>query len=342
VSLRRHLHQPRRPLRGEVQLLRAAPRRRPRAGLRRGLPDAGHPRGRSERPALQGLARGRARGGERAPPGEGHPAEALLQGGAPGDARPARRPAAPGRLLHVERGRLDRAPRPGERPPRRRQLLCRGDAGVRRAPPRALGLARVALHLDEGYRCGCIPRARRARRARGRPRGGLPLPLDGAAPRARLPCHDRRRPHRRPLPPGAVLDDLRAPPVAELARPRRLRNRRLRRRARAAPRGLAPRLGAPPPAPLGRDPARPLHRRLHRKHGRATSGKARFSRLTSRSRPRSRVLPPSCPGPPRRATPRRARSAGSPRARARSTCSSSSARFRSPTRPRMRASPRAR
>ncbi len=41
LPLRRHLHQPRRPLGREVQLLRPPPRHRPGTGLRRGLPHPG-------------------------------------------------------------------------------------------------------------------------------------------------------------------------------------------------------------------------------------------------------------------------------------------------------------
>src|SRR5207302_161144 len=54
LPVRRHLHQPRRPLGGEVQLLRPPDRHGAGAGVRRGLPHRSHPRRRPQRSGIAG------------------------------------------------------------------------------------------------------------------------------------------------------------------------------------------------------------------------------------------------------------------------------------------------
>ena len=110
LPLRRDLHQPRGPFRGEVQLLRAADRHRPRAGVRGRLSGGGDPRRRPQRSALEGRRDRRARSRSvRRPEKETRPK--LFYKGAhhatldPLAARQARR-----RTLHVERARLAAAP----------------------------------------------------------------------------------------------------------------------------------------------------------------------------------------------------------------------------------------
>ncbi len=93
-----------------------------------------------------------------APPREGDAAEALLQGGASGDARSARRAPARRRHVLVERARLAASPS-DVRPSRRRQQLGRGLTRLRRAAPHAVGLAAVALHVDQRHRRWRVPRA---------------------------------------------------------------------------------------------------------------------------------------------------------------------------------------
>ena len=93
----------------------------------------------------------------RRPEKETHP-ETLLQGRAPGDARPARRAAARRRPVHVERaaGRARTIVVSGN--PDLQQYLRRRAARLRCAALDSLGLARQPLHLDEGHRGGRVSR----------------------------------------------------------------------------------------------------------------------------------------------------------------------------------------
>ena len=180
LSLRRHLHQPRGPFRGEVQLLRAPPRHRSRAGVRGGVPHGSDSGGGSQRSAGQGDPDG-PRGRPHGPaPGEGDPPEALLQGRASGDPRPAGG-GPPGRgAVHVERAGERR--RPGDfRPPRAGQLVRRRDPELRRAPQRSLGRARQPLHLDQVDRGRSVSGAPAAHPPRGALVDGPALALRRAA-----------------------------------------------------------------------------------------------------------------------------------------------------------------
>ena len=182
LPLRRDLHQPGGQLGREMQPVRAPAGDRARAGLRYGLPDRGHPGRRPERPGLEGGPDREPRAGHGAQAGEGHPAGPVLQGRAPGHARPARGPPArrrPVRLGHPgrrarSRSRHRRAPWPG-------RLQCRGAAVLRRGPSRTMGLAGQPLHLDQG-------------RGRGRPAGPAdPDPGRGCPGTTRWPAGRRPR-----------------------------------------------------------------------------------------------------------------------------------------------------
>ncbi len=121
-------------------------------------PDRGDRGGRPERRDLARVGDGGPRHRRGAPAREGDAAQALLQGRPPGDTRPDRGAPAARRALHVERaGQRPAAGHLG--PPRRAEQRRRGDAGVRRGPPRALGLSRQPVHLDEGDRGRRLPRA---------------------------------------------------------------------------------------------------------------------------------------------------------------------------------------
>ena len=140
LPLRRHLHQPRGPLGREVQLLRAPDRRRPRAGLRRRLPDRGDPGRRPRRPRFQGGADRPPPAGGGAPAGEGDAPQALLPRRPPGHPRPAGGAATAGRPLPVERAAAGAGARsspatPG-RPPRRPP---RSSPTTSRTPSRGTG-----------------------------------------------------------------------------------------------------------------------------------------------------------------------------------------------------------
>ena len=127
LPVRRDLHQPRGPLGGEVQPLRAPPRRRPRAGLRHRLPHRGDPRRRPERPRRQG------RPGDQPRAGAG--------------ARGRRRTPGPASSTRARtRRRSTRWPRGGR------------TAACSRGPPRAL---RIRSSSRRGTRAGRCPRRRR-------------------------------------------------------------------------------------------------------------------------------------------------------------------------------------
>ena len=229
LPVRRDLHQPRGPFGREVQHVRAPAGRRPGAGLRHRLPHRGDPRRRPERPRRQGYPGDQPGAGSGAPAGEGHPARRLLQGRAPGHAGPAGGAAAgrrPVRLGHP--GRSGSAARhlgtPGPD-----GVLGGGPAVLRRAAPRAVGLAGQPVHLDQ---------IGRGRRVRGTGRAGLrrapalgerrrPLGRSGAVPG--VPGPHRRPAGRRPEAPGAVLPDLHPASLAQLAGARGVHPGRVRR-----------------------------------------------------------------------------------------------------------------
>ena len=175
-------------------------------------------------------------------PEKEHPARRVLQGRAPGHARPARGPPArrrPVRLGHPgrrarPRSRHRRAPGPGRL--QSAAALLSYDV----PPPRAVGLAGQPLHLDQG----------------GRPRvpcwsplililagllvlGRLTGPLGGARGGPGLPRPDRDPADLGPEPPVAVLPDLHPAALAQLAGARGVRHRRVRRSGRAVPARLA-------------------------------------------------------------------------------------------------------
>ena len=194
VPLRRDLHQPRGPLGREVQLLRAAPRRRPRARLRRRVPDRGDPGRRPERRHLARVARSsaatssrcagprrrrgrssstRARTRRRSTrsPRAGPPGGLFLwseQGERPaaGDLRPSRRcPTTPPRRCSPT---TSRTARPGTSA----SASTRGRRASRRAPTCVPALLLLAGVLEPDERA---------------------LALGGAGRRRRLPRGDRRR-----------------------------------------------------------------------------------------------------------------------------------------------------
>ena len=230
LSLRRHLHQPRGPFRGEVQLLCAPPGCGSGAGVRGGVSHGGDSGRGSRRPAGQGDADG-ARGRPHRPaPGEGDPPEALLQGRAPGDPGPVGGGSARGGALLVERAGKRR--RPGDlRPPRMGQLFRRRDPELRRAPQRSLGRARQPLHLDQVDRGGSVPGTPAAHPLRGAVVDGPALALRRAAAGAGLSGGDHGPSD---LGSGASRTLSLHPPasaVAKLAGARRIRAGGLRGRA---------------------------------------------------------------------------------------------------------------
>ena len=115
--------------------------------------------------------------------------------------------------------------------PGRPNSVGRGAAVLRRAAPRAVGLAGQPVHLDQGHRgrrlrscpsllaLAGLPRLGRARCAAGR-RRSLALAL---------PRGHRRAADRGPQAPAAVLPDLHPASLAELAGARLVHHRRLRR-----------------------------------------------------------------------------------------------------------------
>ena len=183
-----------------------------------------------ERPDLEGRADRGPRAGRGAPPGEGNAAEALLQGRAPGDARSARRAPARRRPLHVERA----GPRPSHQVtsghPGARATARRPRSSPTTCRTRARGIGGVSLYTwTKGIAAGAylVPLAARAARLARRPRA-----RSGAARRRSSPAVFLALTgvllDRRPRAPGALLPDLHAAAVAELARARRVHHRRLR------------------------------------------------------------------------------------------------------------------
>ena len=350
VPVRRDLHQPRGPLGGEVQLLRAPARRRPRARLRRRVPDRGDRRGRPERRHLARVARRSAatRVAVRRPEKETRP-KLFYKGAHQATLDPiaARRPPG-GLFMWSEQGSGPQQVTSGHpgAPNNAAAAMLAYDV----AAPRALGLPRQPLHVDEGHRGGRLPRARaaaaRRRARRPRARSGAGRRPSWAASSSRRPCGllildlDASR---------ALLPGPHAPAVAELARARRRHPLALRRRAGRALPGRAARRAAP-----GRRHC--CGRALPLAVLAAVYTAWLFAQAKARDLWQSPLLPPQllvqAAASRRRRAPargrlRRARGGpaarrGSRRSRRSSTCCSSRARPRSRTRPRTRASPPAR
>ena len=175
-------------------------------------------------PGSRGRADRQPRAGGGAPAGEGDPAQALLQGRAPGDARSAGGAPARGRHSSCGASRQRRRPR-RLRPSRRRpslgpvEQLGGGAPLLRRAAPRAVGLAGEPLHLDQGRSPPArylVPLLLVLTGAVGGRRAAL-----GAGPRrcsARVfLAADRRPAHLRTSSTRALLPDPHPAAVAELA-----------------------------------------------------------------------------------------------------------------------------
>ena len=247
LPLRRDLHQPRGPLGREVQLLRAAARRRARAGVRRRLPDRGdrgrRPERRRPRACRRPLA---ATSSPCAGPRRTTKPKLFYKGAHQATLDPiaARRP--PGGLFLWS-----------EQSPGRQQV----DSGHPGAPNNAAAAMlaydvphsapwdfRVSLYTwTKGIAAGAylLPALLLARRPARRVERALAL--GGAGRRRRLPRGDRRPADRRPHAPRALLPGPHAAAVAELARARRRDPLALRRRAGGALPG-----GARPDATTGR------------------------------------------------------------------------------------------
>ena len=206
-------------------------------------PDRGDRGGRPERRHLARVADGRPRQRRGAPAREGDAAQALLQGCPPGDTRPDRGAPAARRPVHVERaGQRSAAGHLG--PSRRAEQRRRGDAGVRRGAPRALGLPRQPVHVDEGDRGGRLPGARVAAARRRAPARERAVAVGGAGRGRSVSRGDRGPADARPHASRALLPGADPPAVAELARARRRHPLALRRGAGGALPGRSPRRGA--------------------------------------------------------------------------------------------------
>ena len=347
LPVRRDLHQPRGPLGREVQLLRAPARRRPRARVRRRLPDGGDPRRRPGRRRLARLAR----------------SSAASRGACAGPRRRRARSSSTGARTRRRSTRWRRAgPRAActcgassRRAPRGRlrssglaEQRRGGDARLRRPAPGAVGLAGEPLHLDEGHRGGRLPRCAALLAAGRCARCGEPALALGGAARGRLvPGGDRRRSSSpTSTQPQRFYLVLHAPAVAELARARRLHPLALRRRAgRALPGGARRERGLHACARLGGHAARRADApstppSSSRRPRRATSGRARSCRRSCWCRRAASgaalLLPLASAVEPHGVAGRSPRPL---RSRRTCTCCSSRARSRCRTAPRTRGSP---
>ena len=231
VPLRRHLHQPRGPLGREVQHVRAPPRHRPGAGLRHRVPHRGDPGRRRQRPGLAGRPASSAREPVqvRRPEKETRPGvyykgahQATL------DPLAARRPDG-GLFAWATQG----APDP--------QLVVAGHPGRPASSAAALLSYDVPHHAPWGWRVSLYTWTKSI--AAGVFVVPVLLALLGylgwgdpvvrwAAPAvgAGLPRGHRRAADLGSQAPAALLPDLHPAPLAQLAGPRLLHHRRLRRR----------------------------------------------------------------------------------------------------------------
>ncbi len=159
--------------------------------------------------------------GRGAPAREGDPAEALLQGRAPGDARSARRPPSGRRAVHVERaGRAGRRRNVGgqSRPPTSSAAALLSYDVSHRAP----WDWRVSLYTwTKGIAAGAYLAALAARALGPARLGKLAVAVGRSGRGLVLPRRHRRDPDLGPRASRALPLHLPAPAVAQLARPRR-------------------------------------------------------------------------------------------------------------------------
>ena len=284
--------------------------------MRRRLPDRGDPGRRPERPDVARVARSstatRSRcGGPRRRRCRSSSTRARTRRRSirsPRAVRAAGSSCGASRATAAAPGRL--------RPPGRAQQRGRGDARLRRPAPRALGLAVSLYTWTKGIAAGaylcprcssCSGQLEPSERARGR----WAAPLAGGRRSWRVTGGLL---HRRPRASRALLPDLHAAAVAELARARRRSSSPAtapcsRRtcsggalgRGRGRARSLV--VGVPLAVADGR-----LHRLAVRAGARrATSGRARCCRRTFLVAGRARRAPPRCCRSPRPSSPARSR-----------------------------------